>query len=110
MKTSLAALSDRLLSDARQASSGRAAETVFGGHDYTLRQTLVALAAKQEMDEHENPGQATLQVLQGRVRLTAGPDQTEAESGELIIIPDARHSLQALDDAVILLTVAKLPA
>jgi quercetin dioxygenase-like cupin family protein len=109
MKTSLTELADRLLADAQQASAGRAAETVFGGHDHTLRQTVVALAAKREMDEHESPGQATLQVLRGRVRLSAGTDDTEAGAGELIIVPDARHSLLALEDAVILLTVAKLP-
>ena len=64
-------------------------------------------AGGQKLDEHENPGEATLQVLHGQVRLLAGADEQEATTGELLAIPDARHSLEAINDSVILLTVAK---
>ncbi len=37
-----------------------------------LRQPLTALTAGQKLDEHENPGEATVHVLHGRVRLGAG--------------------------------------
>lgn len=50
---------------ARSASSGRSAHTVYGGHDHHLRQTLIALAADHRLDEHESPGEATLQVQDG---------------------------------------------
>lgn len=107
-KSSLTALAREKLETARSASSGRAAETVYGGHERVLRQTLVALASGQVMDEHENPGEATVQVLQGRVRLKAGATSWDGSAGDLIVIPQARHSLEALEDSTVLLTVAKL--
>lgn len=107
-KSSLVALAGRLLADARMAASGRAAQTVYGGHEHVLRQTLIALVAGQVMDEHENPGEATVYVVHGRVRLIAGDTAWEGRSGDLLIIPDARHAVEALEDAVMLLTVAKL--
>jgi quercetin dioxygenase-like cupin family protein len=105
---SLAALVGHHLDTARAASSGRSAATVFGGSERTLRQTLIALRAGERLDDHENPGEATVHVLYGRVRLTAGTVSGEAGEGELMAVPDARHSLTAIDDSVVLLTVAKL--
>lgn len=92
---------------AQEASSGRSATTVFGGHEHALRQTLIALTAGTTMAEHESPGDATLLVVMGRVRLSAGDDAWEGRSGDLIVIPPARHTLEALEDSAVLLTVAK---
>ena len=69
-KVSLTALAREHLEAARAVSSGRSAHTVYGGHEHSLRQTLIALTAGSELDEHESPGESTLQVLLGRVRLT----------------------------------------
>ena len=69
---SLTALAREQLVLAQNASSGRSAHTVYGGHEHTLRQTLIALVAGRKLDEHENPGEATVYVLRGRVRLSAG--------------------------------------
>ena len=44
-KSSLTALMRHQLELARNASSGRSARTVFGGHEQTLRQTMIALAS-----------------------------------------------------------------
>ena len=107
-KSSLTALARTKLQAARSASSGRAAETVYGGHEHVLRQTLVALAAGQAMDEHENPGEATLQVISGRVRMAGGDTTWDGAPGDLLIVPQARHAVEAIEDSVILLTVAKL--
>jgi quercetin dioxygenase-like cupin family protein len=104
--TSITTLIEQHLGKARSAASGRSAQTIHGGRGHTLRQTLVALAAGQRLDEHENPGEATVHVLHGRVRLSAGADSREGRAGDLIVVPDTRHSLEALDDAAILLTVA----
>jgi quercetin dioxygenase-like cupin family protein len=106
-KTSLADLAEQHLAAARTTPAGRSAHTVLGGHDATLRQTLIALKSGQSLDEHESPGEATLQVLRGRVRLTANDDSADASTGDLIVIPDSRHRLDALHDSVVLLTVAK---
>lgn len=104
---SLTGLLTEHLTKARTASSGRSAHTVYGGQDRTLRQTLIALRAGQRLDEHANPGEATLQVLHGRVRLESDGTFCEGAAGDLLVIPDARHALEALDDAGVLLTVAK---
>ena len=50
---------------------------------------------------------ATLQVLLGGVTLAAGVARCTAGGADLIIIPDSRHSLEAVEDSVVLLTVAK---
>lgn len=104
--TSLTALADEQLDKARAAGSGRAAVTVYGGHEHDLRQTLIAMLEGRSLGEHEAPAEATLQVLRGRVRLTAGDDAADCEAGDHLVIPPARHDLAALSDAVVLLTVA----
>jgi quercetin dioxygenase-like cupin family protein len=106
-KSSLTALVRQQLAVALEASSGRSARSVYGGHEHVLRQTLIALMAGRRLDEHENPGEATLQVLHGRVTLMAGEDRWNGSPGDLITIPDSRHSLEAVEDSVVLLTVGK---
>ncbi len=54
-KISLTALAREHLEVARAASSGRSAHTVYGGHEHSLRQTLIALKAGSALDEHEAP-------------------------------------------------------
>ncbi len=104
-KTSLTALVRHELEQAQRAASGRSAHTVFGGHEHSLRQTLIALAQDERLGEHESPGEATVHVLQGRVRLTAGADSWEGMAGDLLIVPAARHDLAALEPSAVLLTV-----
>jgi quercetin dioxygenase-like cupin family protein len=103
---SLTVLVQRHLEAASTASSGRSAHTVYGGHEHVLRQTLLALRGGSRLDEHQNPGEATLQVLHGRVLLIAGGTRWKGSPGDLITIPDARHSLEAVEDSAVLLTVA----
>ena len=80
---------------------------MYGGHEHALRQTVIALIGGQRLDEHQNPGEPTVHVLQGRVRLLAGDDAWDGLPGDLLIVPDSPHSLEALEDAGGLLTVAK---
>ncbi|MFC7535629.1 cupin domain-containing protein [Actinoplanes sp. GCM10030250] len=105
-KWSLAALADGLLSRALSKSSRRDMRTVDGGRPHLLYQSVIALARGQRLDEHDNPGEVTVQVLRGRVRVTAGDDTTDGSPGQLLIVPGARHSMTALEDTVLLLTVA----
>ena len=107
---SLIDMAHEKLTEARTAHSGRAAHTIHGGHDHELRQTVMALAAGQELAEHDSPGEATLQVLHGHVRLYTKSDAWEGTTGDHVTIPPERHALTAIEDSVILLTVlAQLP-
>ncbi|WP_327425526.1 cupin domain-containing protein (plasmid) [Streptomyces sp. NBC_01527] len=108
-KLSLDARIREHLERAAASSTGRSAETLYGGHEHTLRQTLIALRAGTTLAEHENPGEATVLVLRGRVRLHSGDETWEGMAGDLLLVPPARHSLEALEDAAALLTVAKIP-
>jgi quercetin dioxygenase-like cupin family protein len=103
-KVSLVALGREHLERARHANSGRSAESLFGGHEHVMRQTVVAMTAETVLAEHANPGEATVQVLQGRVVLRSGNDVWEAREGDLLVVPPARHDLRAVVDAVIVLT------
>jgi quercetin dioxygenase-like cupin family protein len=103
---SLRELGEQQLAAAREAGSGRAAVTVYGGQQHDLRQTLIALVEGRSLGEHDSPGEATLQVLSGRVRLHAGEETWEGGAGDYVHIPPQRHDLEAVSDAVVLLTVA----
>jgi quercetin dioxygenase-like cupin family protein len=105
----LAELVDDLLDIARMASSGRASRTIKGDHEHALRQTVIALRGGEQLAEHESPGEATLQVLTGRVRLVADEETWDGASGDHIAIPPRRHRLDALEDSAVLLTVVKRP-
>jgi quercetin dioxygenase-like cupin family protein len=105
-KMSLEALARDRIEAARRSSAGRASETVIGGHERVMRQTLIALLAGNSLDEHENPGEASVYVLTGRVSVKAGSNSWEARTGDLVEIPRERHSLHALEDSAVLLTVA----
>jgi len=108
-KLSLEALARELLGRAAGAPGGHTASTVVGGHERVLRQTVIALVKGAALAEHANPGEARVHVLRGRVRLSAGELSWEGRSGDLIVVPDSSHSLEALEESAVLPTVAKLP-
>jgi quercetin dioxygenase-like cupin family protein len=111
-KLSLDALARELLGRAvegEKPGDSRVSRTVVGGHEKALRQTVIALAKDAALAEHGSSGEATLIVLRGRVTLTAGTESWEGREGDLLILPDAPHSLTALADSAVLLTVAKRP-
>jgi quercetin dioxygenase-like cupin family protein len=94
----------RLLGEAERAPSGRASETIVSGS--VQRCTVIALSADAILGEHDSPPAATLHVISGRVRLRTNNEQWELEAGQLTRIPPRRHSLEALEDSAVLLTVS----
>jgi quercetin dioxygenase-like cupin family protein len=109
-KLSLTGLADEQLEIARTAHAGRSAHTIYGGHDHELRQTVIALTEGNRQDDHQSPGQATLLVLRGRVRVATSADDADAvecAEGDYLLLPLERHNLAAVEDAAVLLTVVK---
>ena len=104
--TSVTTEAAALLDEARTSPSGRAARTLVGGSGHVLRQTLIALVGGRELADHDNPGEATVQVVLGSVELHADGHSQHGGAGELLVVPEARHGLRAIDDTVILLTVS----
>ncbi len=99
-------LAQEQLDAARAASSGRSTTALFGERGSRHRQVLLALAKDRTLSEHENPGEATLHVIVGRVRLRAGEVSWEGGPGDHLVIPQARHDVLALEDSAVILTVA----
>jgi quercetin dioxygenase-like cupin family protein len=97
-----------LLQSAHTASAGRAGRTLIPGAGAPLKQSLLALVAGRSLADHESPAAATLQVVSGVVRLTGGGQHdVELHAGDHVAIPPLRHGLDALDDAVVLISVAQ---
>jgi quercetin dioxygenase-like cupin family protein len=107
-KISVDALARQQIKLAATAGGRHTADTVYGGHEKVLRQTVIGMIVGARLSEHENPGEGTVLVLRGRVRLSASETSWEAGRGDLLILPESRHSLEALENSAVLLTVAKL--
>lgn len=100
------------LERAREGSAGRAATHLHGGPQSTMTQTVIALTAGQEMHEHENPGEATVLVLEGHVTMGTVDESevVDGTAGDLLLVPATRHWLRAKRDSAVLLTAAKTRA
>ena len=103
-KIALDSIAKEQLEMARGAEAARHSETLLGGHDLAMRQTLIAVAQGADMSEHVNPGQATVYVLEGEIEVRAGSDSEQVGAGEFLVIPNESHSVTALADSVFLLT------
>ncbi|RSN24215.1 hypothetical protein DMC63_06615 [Streptomyces sp. WAC 05977] len=93
-----------LLQQAREHHLRRAARTLVA--DNSQRVTLIALAEGAEPAEHDSPSAATLHVITGNVRLSTHDHDRLLDRGRLTAIPPERHSLTAVLDSAVPLTVA----
>ncbi|MCP2254374.1 hypothetical protein LY13_003143 [Prauserella aidingensis] len=103
-RTAITDLAHELLGTAREHDSRRAARTVTSGP--SQRATVIALAEGAQLGKHDAPPAATLQVLVGRARLHTADREWSVDAGDLLPVPPERHSLEALTDTAVLLTVA----
>ena len=76
--------------------------------DDSARQTVMAFRAGTQLSEHLNPGEATVFVIKGSIWLKAGAEAWQGKAGDLLIVPDGMHSLEAEEDSAILFTAVKL--
>jgi quercetin dioxygenase-like cupin family protein len=86
--------------------AGRAAKALAPPSASPLQQTLVALCSGHRLPDHEPTGPSTVQVIRGVIRLTGCEGGELLSAGEWAPLPSGRSGIEALEDAVILLTVA----
>ena len=84
------------------------------GNSITLRKggglnvVLLATKAGYKLEEHSAPGPLALSVREGRIRFTAEGEPAVEAGPETTLACDAgvRHAVEALSDAVCLISVA----
>ncbi|MEV4471311.1 hypothetical protein [Nonomuraea sp. NPDC049504] len=72
-----------------------------------MRQTVMALRQGEHMHEREHPGEVTVHVLHGLVRLVAEPDSRDGLPGDVLVMPERRHRVEAVQECAILFTTAR---
>ena len=71
---------------------------------------LTHLHAGGTLQEHAAPGVATVQVLDGQVRLEIGGESLDVPFGRLVAFnAGVRHSVKALEDSTLLVTLVAEP-
>ena len=84
---------------------GRQAITLLKQHGTSV--VLMAMDKGNLIEEHGTPGVVTIQVLKGRVDITGDDRTINAEPGTLLAFgPSVAHSLSAIDEAAVLLTIS----
>jgi quercetin dioxygenase-like cupin family protein len=95
------------LQDPAQAGTDRT--VVFLKTD-SLRVIFRSLSAGAELSTHKAPGPITVQVLDGHIEFTAGTQTTPVRKGEVLALESGvPHSVKALSNSAILITVAVRP-
>lgn len=72
-----------------------------------LNVVLTFLKSGASLAEHAAPGAATVQVVEGRIRAQVGGNDVEVAAGQVLAFDaDVRHSVEALEESTLLLTLA----
>lgn len=70
----------------------------------------VVLPAGKSMREHQTPGEATVQCLEGVVQFQTGTSIQLLHAGDFVhLAPRSPHALKAVHDASLLLTICLIP-
>lgn len=95
----------RLRSEKTWQEGKRNAITLRKGEGMNV--VLLVMKAGDRLEEHAAPGPVSLSVREGSIRFEASGESVEAESGVLLTCDaDVPHTVEALGEAVCLLTVA----
>ena len=69
---------------------------------------LLVMKAGDRLEEHAAPGPFSLSVLEGRIRIMVAEEEVAEAGSDVLFTCDAgvKHTVEALSDAVCLLTIA----
>ena len=97
-----------LLEEAARESNRHAARTLV--KEGPLRLVLLALKEGAALHEHEATGPLSIHVLKGSVKVAgAGREEAVGQGRALVFASSVAHSVHALSDALLLVTIAQLP-
>jgi quercetin dioxygenase-like cupin family protein len=103
----LGAEAERLMEEGAWQRGQRNSITLRKGGGMNV--VLLVMKAGDRLEEHAAPGPFSLSVREGRIRIMVAEEEEVAEAGpEALLTCDAgvRHTVEALSDAVCLLTIA----
>lgn len=95
---------EKLRAEAREGQHGHRQMTLFHRAPVTL--VLFAFEKDGELADHAANGLVTIQVLDGALAVQAEEQNHELRSGNALVLdPNVRHSVRALEPSAMLLTV-----
>jgi quercetin dioxygenase-like cupin family protein len=93
-----------LRAEAHPAERGHRQMTIF--HRAPVTQVVFAFEPGGELADHAAHGLVTMHVLEGRLAVQADARNHELHAGDLLVLnPDVRHHVRALEASAMLLTV-----
>ena len=100
----LPAMAEQLMAEDAFSESGRNALTLVRGDEMTVVLTVMKRGAA--LHEHRAPGPATVILLSGRIRISAGAEETPLESGSAVsFTANLRHAVKAVEDSAFLIVI-----
>ena len=100
----LMSMTEKLMSEATSATSGRSSLTLAHGDEMTL--VLVALKAGTTLEEHQAPAAATVITLSGNIIFTTSAEKITLEQGEAVTFTaDLLHAVYASEDSAFLIVI-----
>ena len=100
----LMSMAEKLMEEARSATSGRASLTLAHGAEMTL--VLVALKAGTTLEDHSAPAAATVVTLSGNIIFTTSAEKITLEQGEAVAFTaDILHAVYASEDSGFLIII-----
>ena len=100
----LMSMAEKLMEEARSATSGRASLTLAHGAEMTL--VLVALKAGTTLEDHSAPAAATVVTLSGNIIFTTSAEKITLEQGEAVAFTaDVLHAVYASEDSGFLIII-----
>ncbi len=96
---------EEILNAAKQEGTGHTAKTLV--KEGPLRIVLLGLKQGSTLRDHEAEGPVSLHVLKGDVEIASGESVETVEAGRALVFgASVSHSVRALADSVVLVTIA----